>query len=81
MLVDLQAEVAMTTNHSCIVSSIRRINSTESPLLPVLQLEKEADKWSHADTGKQSRICTAIGLAIERYLEQDHESGGKIRYL
>lgn len=68
--VDLMAEIEMTSRHTCLVRSIRRINSNESSLLPPMDLRNDGDEWVHADTGKKSNIATAIGKAIDLYLRQ-----------
>ncbi len=68
--VDLTAEIEMSTRHACLVRSIRRINSTESSLLPPLNLTNVEGKWLHTDTGKDSKIATAIGESIDLYLKQ-----------
>jgi hypothetical protein len=68
VLVDLSAEIEMIAGHIAIVRTIKRINSSESSLLPEFNLIKTDDKWTHADTGKESNIGTVIGKTIDRYL-------------
>jgi hypothetical protein len=71
--VDLMAEIEMTSRHTCLVRSIRRINSNESSLLPPMDLAYADGEWVHVDTGRKSNIAAAIGKAIDLYLQQYRE--------
>ena len=66
--VDLCATIEMIDNNACIVRDIRRIDTKEPPLLPVLKLNKTEGDWVLADTGKESVIGSTIGEAIDRHL-------------
>ena len=66
----LIADIEMVSEHSCIVKSIRRIEKAESSLLPILHLSCTNGRWTHTDTGNDSRICTSIGQSIDRYIDQ-----------
>ncbi len=68
LLVDLRADIELIDNKTCLVHNIRRINSDEPSLLPVLKLVYLRDKWVHADSGKESHIGNAIGEAINAYI-------------
>jgi len=61
----LSAEIEMTDENTCIVRNIRRIHTTESPLLPELQLTNKDGKWVHKVGGKESNISRAVGEAID----------------
>jgi len=77
--VSLSAEIEMTGIDSCYVRNIRRLNSNESPLLPVLQLKKLAGTWVHADGDKESNISKTIGHAIEVYLKDSTKSRSEVK--
>jgi len=68
--VDLSADIEMLDRNTCLVRNIRRINTQESPLLPILKLTKNEDFWRHYDTGNESEISKTIGEAINEYLKQ-----------
>ena len=68
--VQLSAEIEMTTDDTCLARNIRRINTNESSLLPVLKLKNMDGKWVHSDSGKESNISRVIGEAIDRHLQQ-----------
>jgi len=68
--VHLSAEIEMTTIDTCSVRNIRRIDTNESPLLPILKLKNIDGKWIHSDSGKESNISKAVGAAIDRHLKQ-----------
>ena len=72
--VDLSAEIEMTTYDSCVVRDLRRVNSSETPLLPTMKLEKSDGRWVHSDRGKESNISRTIGEAISRYLSEVERS-------
>jgi hypothetical protein len=65
--VDLCAEIEMPDDNTCIVHSIRRIDTNESSLLPVLTLTKTGNTWIHSDNGKESKIGKVIGEGIDRH--------------
>ena len=68
--VHLSAEIEMLTNDTCIVRNIRRIDSNESSLLPVLKLKNIDGRWSHSDINKESSISRKIGEGIDEYLKR-----------
>jgi len=70
MQVHLTAEIEMITHDTCFVRNIRRLNSTESSLLPVLKLKNMDGKWVHSDISKESNIGRTIGECIDRHLQQ-----------
>jgi len=63
--VHLSAEIEMTAENTCIVRNIRHIHTTESPLLPEMQLINNDGSWVHKEGGKESNISRAIGQAID----------------
>lgn len=68
--VPLNADIEMIDTCTCLVRNIRRINTDESPLLPVLKLVKTGDAWVHMDSEKESNISKAAGEAIDLYIKQ-----------
>jgi len=72
--VELSAEVEMVSYDCCLVRGIRRVGSNESPLLPVLKLEKRDGRWVHSDSGKESNISRTIGESIIRHLSDAERS-------
>lgn len=77
--VHLCAEIEMITPDSCFVRNIRRINTKESSLLPVLKLKKMDDKWVHNDSSKESNISKAAGEGIDRHLKQLSKSPDEMK--
>jgi hypothetical protein len=70
LTVHLSAEIEMISGSTFLVSNIRRMASDESPLLPELKLIKDNGKWEHSETGKESNISKALGVAIDRHLSE-----------
>ena len=68
--VPLNADIELIDRGTCLVRNIRRPNTDESPLLPVLKLMKTGDCWVHSDSEKESNISRAAGEAIDLYLMQ-----------
>jgi hypothetical protein len=70
MRLELCARVEMITNNKFIVTDIRRANTAETPLLPPMTLLQTEGGWMHENRPERSRIGSAIGDQIEKYLAQ-----------
>jgi len=77
--IHLSAEIEMITDDTCFVRNIRRMNSNESSLLPVLKLKKIDGRWVHSDISKESDIGKTIGEGIDRYLRQLSKSSDEMK--
>lgn len=77
--VDLCAEVEMIDNSTCLVHGVRRIDVSETSLLPMLKLKKVGGVWIHSDTEKESNISNKIGEAIDVHLKDMQKSRNELR--
>jgi hypothetical protein len=75
----LCAEIEMIANDACLVRNIRRANTGESSLLPVLKLVNVDGMWVHSNGGKKSNIGRAIGEAIDQHLKQLSKSRDQMK--
>ena len=67
--VHLTAEIEMIANDTCFVRNIRRVNTSESSLLPLLKLVKKNARWVHSNDDKESNISVLIGEAVDRHFK------------
>ena len=77
--IHLCAEIEMITTNTCFVRNIRRINTNESSLLPVLKLKNIEGKWVHSDSSKESNISKAVGEGIDLHLKKLSKSPDEMK--
>ena|ERR1700753_329601 len=79
MQVDLCASIEMIDESTCVVRTIRRVDTEESSLLPVLTVIKADSGWRIKDSEKDSVIITAIGEAIDRHLKEVSKTPDRLK--